>query len=147
MKTITENRKALHDYEIDEKLEVGLVLVGSEIKSVRQGKVNLKDSYVLIKNGELFLMGAHISTYEKTSSFVPDPFRTRKLLAHKEEIEKLDRKVKVKGYSLVPLNIYLVKGRAKLTIGLGKGRKEYQKREVLREREVDRELERNWKNG
>ena len=146
MKLISENRKAYHDYAIDETLETGIVLVGSEIKSVRNGKVNLKDSYCIIKNGELFLLGAHISTYEKTSSFAPDPFRTRKLLAHKEQIQKIDRKIKVKGFSLVPLKIYIENGLAKLEIGLAKGKKEYEKRETLREKEAKREIERSLKN-
>ena len=145
MKLIAENRKALHDFSVEERLEVGLVLSGSEIKSVRASKVNLKDSYVLIKNGELFLVGAHISTYEKTSSFVVDPIRTRKLLAHKEEIEKLDRKVKVKGFSLVPLKIYIKDGKAKLEIALAKGKREFEKRDALREKVTKREIDREMK--
>ena len=145
MKLIAENRKALHDFSVEERLEVGLVLSGSEIKSVRASKVNLKDSYVLIKNGELFLVGAHISTYEKTSSFVVDPIRTRKLLAHKEEIEKFDRKVKVKGFSLVPLKIYIKDGKAKLEIALAKGKREFEKRDALREKVTKREIDREMK--
>lgn len=147
MKIVAENRKAWHDFSVEEKLEVGLVLAGSEIKSVRAGRVNLKDSYVLLKNGELFLVGAHISTYEKTTSFAEDPVRTRKLLAHKQEIEKLERKVKVKGYSLVPLKMYLLNSRAKLEIGLAKGKREYEKRESIKERDAKREIDRVLKSN
>jgi len=147
MKIISENRKAYHDYEIVEKLEVGIVLVGSEIKSIRNGKTNLKDAYVILKNDELFVVGMHISTYEKTSAFAPDPVRTRKLLAHREEIEKLDRKVKVKGFSLVPLKLYLENNQAKLEIGLGKGKHDYEKREALREKQTAREIMRELKNN
>ena len=147
MKLITENRKAYHDYTIDEKLETGISLVGSEIKSIKQGRINLKDAYCIIKNGELFLLGAHISTFEKTSSFAPDQLRTRKLLAHKAEILKLERKTKIKGYSLVPLSVYIVNGKAKLEIGVAKGKREYEKRDAIKERESRREIERSLKEN
>jgi SsrA-binding protein len=147
MKLVAENRKAYHDYEIDEKMEAGIVLVGSEIKSIRNGRINLKDSYCIIKNGELFLLGAHISTYDKTSSFAPDPTRTRKLLMHRSEIDKLERKTKVKGFSLVPLKVYIENGLAKIEIGVAKGKKEYEKRNAIKDREVKREIQRSLKEG
>ena len=147
MKLIAENKKAYHDYEITEKLEAGIVLAGSEIKSIRMGKINLKDSYCLIKNGELFLLGAHISTYEKTSSFAPDPTRTRKLLVHKAELGKLERKTKIKGFSLVPLRVYLERGLAKIEIGIAKGKREFEKRDAIKNREIKREIERSLKEN
>ena len=147
MKLVTENRKAYHDYEIDERLEAGIALVGSEIKSIRNGRINLKDAYCIIKNGELFLLGAHISTYDKTSSFAPDPIRTRKLLVHKSELVKLERKTKIKGFSLVPLKVYIEKGLAKIEIGVAKGKKEYEKRNSIKDREIKREIERSLKEN
>ena len=117
MKQIIENRKAFFDFLIDEKLEVGIVLSGSEIKSIRLGKVNLNDAYILIKNDEMFLVGAYIATYEKTSNFVLDQTRTRKLLAHKNQIQKFSRLTKTKNYVIVPLNLYLKDGLAKMEIG------------------------------
>lgn len=142
MKVVTENRKALHDFSIEERFEAGIVLNGSEIKSLRQGKVNLKDSYVQIKGGEIFLIGAHISQYEKTTSFVVDPTRTRKLLLNRSEIDKLEKRVIQKNYTIVPLKAYLSGRFAKIEIGLAKGRKLYEKKQVIKEREVKREIDR-----
>lgn len=142
MKIITENKKALHDYFIEDKFEAGIVLTGSEIKSIRQGKMNLKDGYVQIKNGEVFLIGAHISQYEKSSSFVVDQTRTRKLLLNASEIDKLDRKVKEKSYTIVPLKVYLSNNFAKIEIGLAKGKKLFEKKQAIKERDVKREISR-----
>ena len=147
MKQIIENRKAFFDFLIDEKLEVGIVLSGSEIKSIRLGKVNLNDAYIIIKNDEMFLVGAYIATYEKTSNFVLDQTRTRKLLAHKNQIKKFSRLTKTKNYVIVPLNLYLKDGLAKLEIGLGKPKKLYDKRQTLKERDLKRDLERVMKHN
>ena len=142
MKIIAENRKALHDFSIEQKFEVGMVLSGSEIKSIKLGKANLKDSYVIVKNGELFLVGMHISTYDKTSNFILDQQRTRKLLAHHSEIEKLKRMVDIKGYSVVPLKLYLKSGLAKLEIAVAKGKLQFQKKQMLKDRQIQREINR-----
>ena len=147
MKLIAENRKAYHDFEITEKLEAGIVLVGSEIKSIKEGRINLKDSYCLIKNGELFLLGAHISTYKKTSSFAPDQTRTRKLLVHKTELLKLERKTKIKGLSLIPLKVYIDRGLAKIEIAIAKGKREFEKRDAIKDRVIRREIERSLKDN
>ena len=134
------NRKAKFDYYIEEEYEVGIVLTGTEIKSIRSGKVNLKDSYVIIRNEELFLLNTHISSYEKGNIFNHDEDRTRKLLMHKKDIKKLNNKVTLDGYTLIPLKFYFVKGRAKLLVGLCKGKKNYDKRETIKERDIEREL-------
>ncbi|SRR5690606_19338822 len=141
-KLIAQNKKAYHDYFIEETYEAGIVLKGTEIKSIRAGRVNLKDSYAQIKDGEVFLIGMHISPYEKGNRFNHDPERTRKLLLHKREINKLVGETKQAGYSLVPLKIYLKNGYAKVLIGLAKGKKKYDKREELKRKEAKREIER-----
>ncbi|MFE8702254.1 SsrA-binding protein SmpB [Cytobacillus sp. FJAT-54145] len=141
-KTIAQNKKAYHDYFVEETYEAGIVLQGTEIKSIRGGRVNLKDSYAQIKNGEVFLVGMHISPYEQGNRYNHDPERTRKLLLHKKEISKLIGETKVAGYSLVPLKLYLKNGFAKLLIGLAKGKKNYDKREDLKKKEAKREIER-----
>lgn len=141
-KLIAQNKKAYHDYFIEETYEAGIVLKGTEIKSIRAGRVNLKDSYAQIKDGEVFLIGMHISPYEKGNRFNHDPERTRKLLLHKREINKLVGETKQAGYSLVPLKIYLKNGYAKVLIGLAKGKKKYDKREELKHKEAKREIER-----
>ena len=141
-KDVTVNRRARHDYFIEESLEAGLVLSGSEVKSLRAGKAQLKESYGHIKNGELWLFNAHISEYGPSAQFGHDPVRSRKLLLHKREIERLIGKVKEKGLTLVPLRIYFKNGRAKLEIGLGRGKKLYDKRESIKERETRREMDR-----
>lgn len=134
------NRKAKHNYQIFETVEAGIVLTGTEIKSLRLGKANIKDSYATIKNGEMFLLNMHISAYEKGNIFNHDETRTRKLLLHKKEILKFRDKIKLEGYTLVPLKIYLKDGKAKVLIGLAKGKKTYDKRENIKKRDVERDI-------
>lgn len=137
---IAENKKAFHDYFIEEKFEAGLVLAGWEVKSIRAGRVQLKEAYVLIKNGELWLIGCHISPLATASTHVQaDPTRTRKLLLHAREINRLIGKVERAGYALIPLDLHFSKGRVKLTLGLAKGKKQYDKRAAEKEREWERE--------
>ena len=140
--TLAENRKARHDYFIDDTIECGIELVGTEVKSVRLGKVNMKDSYALIKNGELFVLGMHISPYEQGNIFNKDPLRTRKLLAHKKEIQKLIGMVKQKGVTLVPLSLYWVKNKIKLEIGIARGKKLYDKRQDIAKKDAERRIQR-----
>ena len=139
------NRRARYDYIIEEEYEAGIVLTGTEIKSIRLGKVNLKDSYVIIRNEELYLLNTHISSYEKGNIFNHEEDRTRKLLMHKNQIKKLNNKLVLEGYTLIPLKIYFVKGRAKVLIGLCKSKKNYDKRETIKERDVEREMRRDYK--
>jgi len=139
------NRKAKFDYFIEDTYECGIVLKGSEIKSIRAGKVNLKDSYGIIRDNELFILNMHISKYENSGVFNHDETRTRKLLMHKSQIKKLNNKVTLEGYTLIPLKIYFVKGRAKVLIGLCKGKKNYDKRETIKTRDVNREIAKNYK--
>lgn len=146
-KVISLNRKASHDYFLEDRYEAGLVLSGTEIKSIRQGKVNLKDSYVSFVNNEAFIKEMHISAYDHGNRFNHDETRIRKLLLHKTEIRKLHEKVKVKGYSLVPVKLYLKDGRAKLEIALAKGKALYDKRESEKQRDVKREIEKAMKNS
>ena len=140
IKVIALNRKASFDYFLEDTYEAGLVLEGSEIKSIRNGNVNLKDSYVNIKNGEAFVINMHIANYEKAGAFLPSTTRSRKLLLNKIEINRLDSKVKEKGYTLVPTRLYLKKGRAKLEFALAKGKKNYDKRESERDRDINRNI-------
>jgi len=138
--SIAENKKAFHDYFIEERYEAGLVLEGWEVKSIRAGRVQLKEAYVIIKNGEMWLIGCHMSPLTTASTHIhPDPVRTRKLLLHAREIAKLIGKVERAGYALVPLNLHFAKGRIKLEIGLAKGKKQYDKRESEKERDWVRE--------
>ena len=137
---IASNPKARHDYFIDDTIECGIELVGTEVKSVRLGKVNMKDSYALIKNGELFVLGMHISPYEQGNIFNKDPLRTRKLLAHKKEIQKLIGMVKQKGVTLVPLSLYWVKNKIKLEIGIARGKKLYDKRQDIAKKDAERRI-------
>jgi len=146
MKPVAQNRKAFHDYTIEETLEAGIMLVGTEVKSLREGKVNLKDSYVLVKNSEVFLLNCHISPYSHGNIMNHDPLRTRKLLIHKKEIAKLQGKAAVKGYSLIPLKIYFKGSHAKVEIGLAKGKRQYEKRDSIKKREADREIQRAMKS-
>ena len=140
---ISVNRKAWHDYQIDETYEVGMALRGTEVKSLRARKVSLKESYAEIRNGEIFIVGLHISPYEAGNQFNHDPKRTRKLLMHKAEIRKLIGKTREKGYTLIPLKLYFNnKGRAKLEIGLARGKKMYDKRQDIAKKEADRDLKR-----
>ncbi len=138
--SIAENKKAFHDYFIEEKLEAGLVLEGWEVKSIRAGRVQLKEAYVIVKDGEVWLLGCHISPLTTASTHVkPDPVRTRKLLLHEREIARLIGKVERAGYALVPLDLHFSKGRVKLAIGLAKGKKQYDKRETEKQRDWQRE--------
>jgi len=136
------NRKAYHDYYIEESLEVGIVLKGSEIKSIREGKVSLRDAYAKPENGELWLFNSHIASYDAASYNTHQPTRTRKLLLHKEEIDRLTRRVAQRGLTLVPLKLYIKHGIAKVEIGVGKGKKIYDKREVIVRRETERQIDR-----
>ncbi|WP_243298943.1 SsrA-binding protein SmpB [Bacillus litorisediminis] len=144
-KVIAQNKKAYHDYFIEETYEVGIVLQGTEIKSIRAGRVNLKDSFARIQNGEVFLFNMHISPYEQGNRYNHDPLRTRKLLLHKKEISKLIGETKEKGYSLVPVKLYIKNGYAKILLGLAKGKKNYDKREDLKRKEAKRDIERAFK--
>ena len=146
-KIIATNKKAWHDYYIDEVYEAGIVLAGTEVKSVRLGKVNLKEAFCRIKEGEVFVNNMHISPYEHGGRENPaDPTRMRKLLLHKEEIGKLYRKSEEKGLALVPTQIYFKEGRAKLEIGVGRGKKLHDKRETLKQKEADREMAKGLKS-
>ena len=145
IKIIAKNRKAYHDYHIEETFEAGISLVGTEVKSLREGKANLKESYVIIKNDEAFLFGCHISPYSHGNLQNHEPVRTRKLLLHRKEINKLWGNISQKGLALVPLKLYFKGGKAKLEIGLAKGKKQYEKRETIKEREANREIERHMK--
>ncbi|MBQ8451209.1 MAG: SsrA-binding protein SmpB [Clostridia bacterium] len=142
MKIITENREARHNYFLESPIEAGLVLLGSEVKSIRAGKVNLKDSYAVIRGGEIFLLNCFISSFEKTGSFVPDERRTRKLLLKKQEIEKLQRKIKEQGYTLVPTKVYFSGDYAKVEIALAKGKKNYDKKQDIKKSDLKRYAER-----
>jgi SsrA-binding protein len=146
MKIVCQNRKAYHDYSIEDTVEAGMSLVGTEVKSLREGKANLKDSYVLIKDMEAFLLNCHISPYSHGNIMNHDPVRTRKLLMHKSEIVRLQGKIAQKGYTLIPLKIYFKDGRAKVEVGLAKGKREYEKRDAIKEREADREIEKAMKS-
>ena len=143
--TVATNRKAYHDYHIQETYEAGMSLLGTEVKSLREGRANLKDSYAIIKDGELFLFNCHISPYSHGNIQNHDPLRTRKLLLHKKEISKLWGKISQQGLTLIPLKIYFKGGKAKVAIGLAKGKKQYEKRESIKEREAKREIERHMK--
>jgi SsrA-binding protein len=145
-KIICVNRQARHNYFIDETYEAGLVLVGSEVKSLRDGKANLVDSYGQIRHGEAFLINAHISPYAGANQFNHEPTRTRKLLLHAREIERLTGKTKERGLTLIPLKLYFKGGRAKVEVGLARGKKLYDKRETLRRKVAQREVERSLKS-
>ena len=141
-KIIAQNKKAWHDYFVDEKYEAGIALFGTEVKSVRAGAVNLKDSYCSIKNGEIFVVGMHISPYEKGNIFNREPRRDRKLLMHKKEIIKLSSYVAQKGYTVIPLSMYFKGDRIKVELGLCRGKKLYDKRETDAKKQANREMER-----
>lgn len=142
IKILAKNNKAYHDYFIEDKMEAGIELFGTEVKSIRQGKLNLKDSFCIVKNGELFLMSMHISPYEKGNIFNRDPVRPRRLLMHKREILRLHAKVQQDGYALIPLTVYLKQSKVKVQIGLAKGKKLYDKRDAAASRDAKREIER-----
>ncbi len=141
-KIIAKNKKAYHEYFIEDKYEAGLVLVGTEVKSIRQGKVNLKDSYVSIKNGEAFVYNMHISPYEKGNIYNVDPLRQRKLLLNKRELRKLVGLTTLKGYSLIPLSLYLKNGLVKMELSVAKGKKMYDKRQDLAKKDAERKMQR-----
>jgi len=143
---VCQNRKAFHDYSIEETVEAGVQLAGTEVKSLRDGKANLKDSYVLIKDSEAFLFNCHISPYSHGNIMNHEPLRTRKLLLHRKEIERIRGKALQKGYTLVPLKIYFKGSYAKVEVGLAKGKKVYEKRESIKEREAKRTIERAMKS-
>ena len=145
IKVLAENRKARHEYFIESTYECGIALVGTEVKSIRMGKVNIKDSYVRIKNGEAFVIGMHVSPYEKGNIFNRDPFRERKLLLHKREIRKLLALSQADGYSLIPLQLYLRDGLVKLELAVAKGKKLYDKRSSIAERDAKRDMDRRMK--
>ena len=139
------NRKARYDYEIEDTYEAGIVLTGTEIKSIRLGKVNIKDSYAIIRNNEIFLLNTHISIYDEGNRFNHEEDRTRKLLLYKKEILKLRDKLEKEGYTIIPLKIYFVKNKAKVLLGLAKGKKNYNKKETIKERDIQREMEKSFK--
>ena len=139
------NRKAKYDYNILEEIECGIELVGTEVKSIRNGSVNLKDSYAIIKNGEAYLLNTHISLYEEGNIFNHEETRTRKLLLHKKEILKLNDKIRIEGYTLIPLKMYFVKNKVKVLLGICKGKKLYDKRETIKKRAMERELRQKMK--
>lgn len=143
IKVVAQNRKARHNYFIEDSYEAGMVLKGTEVKALREGKVNLKDGYARIKDGELFLMDVHISPYSFGNRLNHDPLRPRKLLMHGGEIHRLTGKVKERGFSLIPLSIYFSRGRAKVSLALAKGKKLYDKRETLKRRVMEKEVERS----
>ena len=141
-----KNKKAVFDYNIEETFEAGIVLKGTEIKSIRDGKANLKDSYAVIKKGEVFLLNMHISAYENGNIFNHQETRTRKLLLHKKEILKLRDKIEISGYTLIPVKLYFKGNKAKILLGVGKGKKTFDKRESLKEKDIKRDIERALKH-
>lgn len=142
LKVLATNRKAFHDYFVEETYEAGIALTGTEIKSVRAGAVNLRDAYAQVRNGELWLENVHISPYEAGNRFNVDPYRTRKLLMHRKEINRLMGRAQEKGLTIVPLRMYLKKNRAKVEVALVKGKRQYDKRESISKRDASREMER-----
>lgn len=142
IKIVTKNRKAWHDYSIDEEIEAGMVLLGTEVKSLRGGRANLKDAYGRIDKGELYIHQMHISPYPFAYYDNHDPLRTRKLLLHKSELKRLEAKIREKGFSVIPLKIYFKRGKAKVTIGLARGKRKYDKRQAIKERDMKREMDR-----
>lgn len=144
-KLVANNKKAYHDYFIEDKYEAGLALAGTEVKSLRLGKCSIKESFIRIENGEIFVYGMHISPYEKGNLFNKDPLRPRKLLLHKYEILKLSNQTAEKGYTLIPLQVYFKEGRAKVEIGLAKGKKLYDKRQDIAKKDQRREAEKDFK--
>ncbi len=144
-KLVANNKKAYHDYFIEETYEAGIVLHGTEVKSMRLGKCSIKESFIRIEDGEVFVYGMHVSPYEKGNIFNKDPLRVKKLLMHKAEINKIAGKITVKGYTLVPLQVYFNKGKVKVEVGLAKGKKLYDKRETIAKKDARRESEREFK--
>ena len=147
IKVIAQNKKASFNYYLSDFLECGIALVGSEIKSIRNGGCNISDAYIIIKNGEAYILNMNISPYDKAANFTHDPLRTRKLLLHKKEINKLNNKIILDVYTIVPVKIYLKKGRCKVLIATGKGKKLYDKRATIKERDVNRNLNKAMKRN
>lgn len=147
MKIVATNKKAYHDYHIEESHEAGMMLKGTEVKSLREGRANLKDSFARVENEEIFLYNCHISPYSHGNIANHDPLRTRKLLMHKGEIQRLMGKMMQKGYTLLPLKIYFKDGKAKIELALAKGKKQYDKREDIKKRDAAREMEKAFKEG
>jgi SsrA-binding protein len=147
VKVISQNRKAYHDYHVEDTLEAGIALLGTEVKSLREGRANLKDSYVILKSGEAFLLNCHISPYSHGNIMNHDPLRTRKLLMHRNEIDRLRGKVEGKGYTLIPLKLYFKDSFVKVEIGLARGKKLFEKRDTIKEREAKREIEKAMKKS
>ncbi|MDH6364616.1 SsrA-binding protein [Enterococcus sp. PF1-24] len=145
-KLIAQNKKARHDYSVIETMEAGMVLQGTEIKSIRNSRINLKDGFARVRNGEVYLHNVHISPYEQGNIFNHDPLRTRKLLLHKKQIARLIGETKNPGVTLVPLKVYIRDGYAKVLIGIAKGKKQYDKREDLKRKDIDRQINRTLKN-
>lgn len=145
MKLVANNKKAYHDYFVDEKIEAGLVLHGTEVKSLRMGKCSIKESFIRMENGEMFIYGMHISPYEKGNLFNREPLRVKKLLLHKAEINKLLGKIKEKGFTIIPLQVYFKEGRAKVEIGVCRGKKHYDKRQDIAKKDQKREAEKEFK--
>lgn len=144
MENISVNKKAYFNYFISDEVEAGMVLEGSEVKSVRNGHISISESFVFITNHEVFLKNAYIKPYEKSSAFTPDDRRTRKLLLHKKQIEKLEKKLAVSGTTIIPLKVYFKNNRVKILIGVGKGKKLYDKRETIKQRTIERNLRNNY---
>lgn len=144
---LIENRRARHEYFVEETVEAGLVLFGTEVKSLRQGKANLQDSYIALQDGEAFVIGFHISPYEQGNIFNRDPMRDKKLLLHKNEIRNLDMATRRDGYTLIPLKVYFSGNRAKMLVGICKGKKLYDKRAALKQRDDQREMDRAFRNA
>lgn len=139
------NRKARYDYEILDKYEAGIVLTGTEIKSIRKGAANLKDSYAIVKNGEVYLLNMYISEYKEGNIFNHDETRTRKLLLHKNEINKINDKISIKGLTLVPIKLYFARGKAKIELAVARGKHTYDKKETIKQRDIDREMKKSLK--
>lgn len=146
-KIIAENRQARFNYFIEEKIECGIALEGTEVKSVKNGSISFADSFAEITNGEVFIKNLHISEYSYSSIFNHNPDRQKKLLLHKAEIKRLERKTSDKGYTLIPIDFYLKNGRVKVTLGLCKGKKQYDKREAIKERDINRDIQREFRRG
>jgi len=147
VKVISQNRKAYHDYHIEETVESGIALLGTEVKSLREGRAHLKDSYVILKSGEAFLLNCHISPYSHGNIMNHEPLRTRKLLMHRKEIDRLRGKVEGKGFTLIPLKLYFKDSFVKVEIGLARGKKLFEKRDTIKEREAKREIEKAMKKS
>jgi len=141
-KVITENRKAYHDFEIEETFEAGIELKGSEVKSVKAGKVSISEAFVHPKDGELYIYNMHIAPYSKSSIFTPDPKRPRKLLLHRQEIDRIIGRITIRGYTAIPLKVIVKRGWVKVIIALAKGRKKYEKKELIKERDIERAMRR-----